>query len=210
MNFSQLFGKKGGKGENKKAHKTDNVEQTLLMLDQKINEQELRLNNLETKTNALQDEAKEKLKAGDKAGAKRLLAKKKKYVEQIKTLEGAMEMMEEQKMMLQNTAQMKDVMQAIINANEVLKDETKGVKVEDLEQMREDMDNIKADQEELNNLFIDYTEENLEDVNEELEELEKQIAQNDIGSLPQAHEEKLHPQKAKNKEEDALNSFLSG
>ena len=35
MNFSQLFGKKGGKGENKKAHKTDNVEQTLLMLDQK-------------------------------------------------------------------------------------------------------------------------------------------------------------------------------
>ncbi len=117
MNFSQLFGKKGGKGENKKAHKTDNVEQTLLMLDQKINEQELRLNNLETKTNALQDEAKEKLKAGDKAGAKRLLAKKKKYVEQIKTLEGAMEMMEEQKMMLQNTAQIKDVMQAIIKAN---------------------------------------------------------------------------------------------
>ena len=120
-----------------------------------------------------------------------------------------MEMMEEQKMMLQNTAQMIDVMQAIKNANEVLK-KTKGVKVEDLEQMREDMDNIKADQEELNNFFIDYTEENLEDVNEELEELEKQIAQNDIGSLPQAHEEKLHPQKAKNKEEDALNSFLSG
>ena len=210
MNFSQLFGKKGGKGENKKAHKKDNVEQTLLMLDQKINEQELRLNNLETKTNALQNEAKEKLKAGDKAGAKRLLAKKKKYIEQIKTLEGAMEMMEEQKMMLQNTAQMKDVMQAIINANEILKEATKGVNVEDLEQMREDMDNIKADQEELNNFFKDYTEENLEDVNEEFEELEKQMAQDNIGSLPQAPKEKLYPQKAKNKEEDALNSFLSG
>ena len=75
MNFSKLFGKKGG---DKKAPKQDKNEQTQLMLDQKIKEQELRLNNIETKTNALQEEAKAKLKAGDKAGAKRILTKKKK------------------------------------------------------------------------------------------------------------------------------------
>ena len=77
------------------------------------------MNNLETKTNALQDEAKAKLRAGDKAGAKRVLAKKKKYVEQMKTIEGAIAMMEEQKMMLDSTLQMKDVMSAIKTGNQV-------------------------------------------------------------------------------------------
>ena len=67
MNFSKLFGKKGG---DKKAPKQDKNEQTQLMLDQKIKEQELRISNIETRTNALQEEAKAKLKAGDKAGAK--------------------------------------------------------------------------------------------------------------------------------------------
>ncbi len=37
MNFQQLFNKKG---TNKKEKNTGNVEQTLLMLEQKINEQE--------------------------------------------------------------------------------------------------------------------------------------------------------------------------
>ena len=66
MDFSKLFGKKG-KGDKPKQDKN---EATTLMLDQKIQEQDLKLNNLETKTNALQDEAKAKLRAGDKNGAK--------------------------------------------------------------------------------------------------------------------------------------------
>ena len=60
--------------------KQDKAQETELMLDQKIKEQELRLNNIETRTNALQEEAKAKLKAGDKSGAKRILAKKKKII----------------------------------------------------------------------------------------------------------------------------------
>jgi hypothetical protein len=74
MNFGKLFGKKDA---GKKPPKQNKNEQTTLMLDQKIQEQELKLKNLETKTNALQEEAKAKLKAGDKAGAKRILGKKK-------------------------------------------------------------------------------------------------------------------------------------
>ena len=157
MNFGKLFGKKDG---GKKAPKPDKNEQTQLMLDQKIKEQELRLNNLETRTNALQDEAKAKLKAGDKAGAKRILAKKKKLVEQMKQIEGAMAMMEEQKMMLDNTLQMKDVMQAIKAGNEAVKVASQGMSVDDLQDMKDQMDEVKADQEELNNFFKDYAEEN--------------------------------------------------
>ena len=207
MNFGKLFGKKDA---GKKPPKQDKNEQTQLMLDQKIKEQELRINNLETRTNALQEEAKAKLKAGDKAGAKRILAKKKKLVEQIKQIEGAMAMMEEQKMMLDNTLQMKDVMSAIKTGNEAVKEASKGMSVEDLEDMKEQMDEVKADQEELNNFFKDYADENQEDVDEELEQLEQQMAEEDTGALPMANKEQLNQVAAqKNNEEEDLNNFLA-
>jgi len=207
MNFGKLFGKKDG---GKKAPKPDKNEQTQLMLDQKIKEQELRLNNLETRTNALQDEAKAKLKAGDKAGAKRILAKKKKLVEQMKQIEGAMAMMEEQKMMLDNTLQMKDVMQAIKAGNEAVKVASQGMSVDDLQDMKDQMDEVKADQEELNNFFKDYADENQEDVDEELEQLEQQMAQEDTNALPIANKEQLNPaQKEAANEEADLNQFLA-
>ena len=209
MNFGKLFGKKDG---GKKAPKQDKNEQTQLMLDQKIKEQELRLQNLETKTNALQEEAKAKLKAGDKNGAKRILAKKKKLVEQIKQVEGAMAMMEEQKLMLDNTLQMKDVMSAIKQGNQAVKEASKGMSVEDLEDMKDQMDEVKADQEELNNFFKDYATENMEDVDEELEGLEEEIAKEETGGLAMANKEQINPvenQKVSNKEEDDLSNFLA-
>ncbi len=207
MNFGKLFGKKDA---GKKPPKQDKNEQTQLMLDQKIKEQELRLNNIEKRTNAMTDDAKAKLKAGDKAGAKRILAKKKKLVEQMKQIEGAMAMMEEQKMMLDNTLQMKDVMSAIKQGNEAVKMASQGMSVEDLEKMKEDMEDVKADQEELNNFFKDYADENAEDVDEELEQLEEQMAKEDSGALPMANKEVLNaPEQVKNKEEDDLSNFLA-
>ena len=209
MNFGKLFGKKDA---GKKPPKKDNNEQTQLMLDQKIKEQELKLNNLETRTNALQDEAKQKLKAGDKAGAKRILAKKKKLVEQMKTIEGAISMMEEQKMMLDNTLQMKDVMTAIKSANQVVKEASKGMSVEDLEKMKEDMEDVKADQEELNTFFKDYADENNEDVEEDLENLEEELAKEAAGEMPVANKEVLNAnqnEKVTTKEEEDLNNFLA-
>ena len=40
-----------------------------------------------------------------------------------------------------------------------------------LEDMKEQMDEVKADQEELNNIFKDYAKENQEDVDEEYQSL---------------------------------------
>ena len=207
MNFGKLFGKKDA---SKKAPKPDKNEQTQLMLDQKIKEQELRINNLETRTNALQEEAKAKLKAGDKAGAKRILAKKKKYVDQIKQIEGAMAMMEEQKMMLESAISTKDMMNAIKAGTAAVKDATKGISVEDLENMKEDMENIKADQEELNDFFKDYADQEQEGVDEELEQLEEQMAKEEAGAMPEFNKENLGPVQAeKNKEEEDLSNFLA-
>ena len=207
MNFAKLFGKKGG---DKKSKGQDKAQETELMLDQKIREQELRLENIEKKTNALQEEAKAKLKAGDKPGAKRILAKKKKYVEQMKQIEGAMAMMEEQKFMLSNVNQTKDVVNAIKQGNEAVKEASKGMTVDDLDAIKSDMEELKANQDELNDFFKEYGEQDAEGVDEELDELEKQMANEDVGAMPVSNKENLGPVPAeKNKEEEDLNAFLA-
>ena len=207
MNFGKLFGKKDA---SKKPPKQDKNEQTQLMLDQKIKEQELRLNNIETKTNALQEEAKAKLKAGDKAGAKRILTKKKKLVEQMKQIEGTMAMMEEQKMMLDNAIQLKDVMGAIKAGSQAVKEASKGVTAEDLENMKEEMDDLKAGQDELNDFFKDYADQEQDGVDEELEQLQQEMAKDEIGEMPNVNPEHLEPvKKEKNKEEEDLSNFLA-
>ena len=207
MNFAKLFGKKGG---DKKSKGQDKAQETELMLDQKIKEQELRLENIERKTNALQEEAKAKLKAGDKGGAKRILAKKKKYVEQMKQIEGAIAMMEEQKFMLTNVNQTKDVVNAIKQGNEAVKEASKGMTVDDLDAIKSDMEELKANQDELNDFFKDYGEQDAEGVDEELDKLEEEMANEDVGAMPVSNKENLGPVPAeKNKEEEDLNAFLA-
>jgi hypothetical protein len=146
-------------------------------LDEKITEQEKRLEDLEAKTNALENEAREKIKVGDRAGAKRILLKQEKIVEHMKQIEGAIAMIEEQKMMLDCTSQMKDVMSAIKCGNSAVKECSKGMSVEDLEYMKENMEDINPDQEELDAFFKDYDNENV-DVDDKLDELERDCAGN--------------------------------
>ena len=207
MNFAKLFGKKDAK---KQPQGGDKTQQTADMLQKKIDEQELKIKNIETKTNAMQNEAKAKLKAGDKAGAKRILAKKKKYVEQIKQLEGAMAMMEEQKFMLENASHTKDVVNAIKQGNAAVKEASKGMSVEDLDTIKGEMEDLKANQDELNDFFKEYGEQDQEGVDEELDELEKEMANEDVGAMPVSNKENLGPVPAeKDKEEADLNAFLA-
>ena len=152
------------------------------------------------------------MKAKDRSGAARLVAKKKKYVEQIKQLEGAVAMMEEQKMMLDNTIQLSGVMKTIKNTNAVVKEAAKELNIDELDKMKEEMDDLKADQEELTGFFKEYGEQNTEDVEEDLAELEAQMEKEEAGELPSANVEVLNPsqpQKVQNKEEDDLNKFLA-
>ena len=207
MNFAKLFGKKDAK---KQPQGGDKAQLTADMLQKKIDEQELKIKNIETKTNAMQNEAKAKLKAGDKAGAKRILAKKKKYVEQIKQLEGAMAMMEEQKFMLENASTTKDIVDAIKQGNAAVKDATKGMSVEDLDNRKGEMEDLKANQDELNDFFKEYGEQDQEGVDEELDELEKEMANEDVGAMPVSNKENLGPVPAeKDKDENDLNAFLA-
>ena len=201
--FKNLF---GGKKEKKKP--AANIDETIAMLDKKIKDMELLINNLEVRQNAMQEEAKKKIKAGDKAGAKRILVKKKKIVEQIKQNEGALMMMEEQKGMLENSATTKGVIDAVKQATAVIK--ANKVDVEEFENVKEIMEEAKADQEELNDFFKDYADQEQEGVDEELEQLEEQMAKEEAGVMPMHNKENLGPVPAqKNKEEEDLNAFLA-
>ena len=207
MDYAKLFGKKGGKKQSQGGNKT---QQTTEMLDQKIKEQDLKIQNIEKKIDALQAEAKAKMKAGDKAGAKRILVKKKRYVDQIKQLEGAMAMMEEQKFMLENAEQNRDLINTIKQGNEAVKEASKGMTVEDLDAIKSDMEELKANQDEINDFFKEYGEQDQEDVDEELDKLEEEMANEEVGAMPVSNQEKLGPVPAeKNKEEDDLNAFLA-
>ena len=208
MNFGKLF----GFGKKKEVPIGQKCQQASLNLDRQIYDIELKIKNMEAKTNALQNEAKSRLRAGDKNGAKRCLAKKKKYVDQIKQLEGALTMMEEQKMMLESADSMRNIVTTIKQTNQVIKETNKGMSIEDLENMRDDMEDIKADQEEINNFFAEYASQDNDDVEEELENLEKEMA-NEAIQLPGAHGRVQNnainqPMQRQKQQEKQLNQFL--
>jgi charged multivesicular body protein 4 len=130
-------------GSKKKDTKPDNKQkalETMKNLGTKISDLEEKIQFLETKKNNQNEVAKQKLKAGDKNGAKQALAKKKKFDEQIKQYDGAIMMMEEQKMMLENAESLREVFQTVDQANKVLIDSTKGFTVDDLDRIRDDLD----------------------------------------------------------------------
>ena len=203
--FKNLF---GGKKDKKNTNTNVNIQETIKNLDKKINDMELLLNNYETRSNALQEEAKKKIKAGDKIGAKRILVKKKKLVDQIKTYEGAIMMMEEQKGMLESAAATKDMIDTVKKANAVIKENK--VDIEQLEQVKEDMDELKDQQAEMNDFFKDYADENQEGVEDDLKALEEEMEKEASRNLPMANKEKISTKEKIKNEENELEKFMMG
>ena len=206
--ISKLFGKK----KKNPAENKDKALQTIQNLDQQIKDLELKIDHYDKQAQNLTNEAKAKLKAGDKAGAKKLLTKKKRFVEQIKQLEGAQNMMEEQRMMLETQDSMKTIFETVSSTNQTIKEIGKGVSVEEIEKAREDMEEMKDAQKEMGDFFAEYADAGNEEVDEELDQLEAEVAKEEV-NLPDANKEKVIQQPpAKEdikKEEDALGDFLA-
>ena len=171
---------------------TNNKEE---ILSQMIKERELQIENLEKSSQALFDEVKIKLQQGDRAGAKRILAKQKKVVDNIKQKEANLMMLEEQKSMLSNIGTCKD----LICCNQAIKAASKNMDIDDFESLKENMDEINDDQEELKDFFKDYKNEE-EDMNEELDLIEQDM---DIQSKIEENIENNNK-----KEEEDLEQFL--
>ena len=199
--FKNLFG--GGKKDKNKSKV--NVEEAIQNLDKKIKDMELLLNNYEVRQNALQEEAKDKLRAGDKAGAKRILAKKKRIVDQIKTTEGALMMMEEQKGMLENAETVKGTIETIKAAGQVIKENQ--VNIEDLEKIKDDMEELKSTNDEIKDFFSDIVDQNEADVEDDLKALEAEMQNDANKELPSAVKTEITGNEVKNEEKD-LEAFI--
>ena len=189
------------KREEKKS-KEDKNETTIEFLEDRINEYEQKINSIDQKMDVLKNEAMEKLKNGDEAGAKRILMKNIKLNEQIKSLEGRLNMMEEQKMKLESSPASKSELEAI-------KECSKACKIDDLENMKEDMEELSTAQQELNDFFKDYEEEeddNKERVDDLMDEFKKQLNQDKSEALPKTELNNIDFKK----EEEDLMDFLDG
>ena len=201
--FKNLF---GGKKKDKPKSNV-NVEQTLQNLTKKINDMDLLLNNYEVRAKALQEEAKKKLKEGDKNGAKRILVKKKKIVDQIKQTEGAIMMMEEQKGMLESVSTTKDILETLKGANEVIKQNK--VDVEELYQIQDDIEDQKQVVGEINDFFSDYVDGEQEGVEDDLKALEDEMEKEADKILPSAVKNNITDDKIKTTNEmKDLEAFL--
>ena len=207
--FQKLFGG-DKKGKDKPKESGGKIEETLQMLDKKIADMELLLKNLDVRQKNLQEEAKQKLKDGDKAGAKRLLAKKKKLLEQLKQTEGAMAMMEEQRLTLESTGQTKQIIDTLKETNQIVKDAMKELNVESLEQLKEEMEEIKEAQNEIHDFFTNYAEEGMDEVEDELKMLEQEEAAQAKNAIPSVNKEKLEYKEDKVKKEELdLDNFIN-
>ena len=206
--ISKLFGKK----KKNPAENKDKALQTIQNLDQQIKDLELKIDHYDKQAQNLTNEAKAKLKAGDKAGAKKLLTKKKRFVEQIKQLEGAQNMMEEQRMMLETQDSMKTIFETVSSTNQTIKEIGKGVSVEEIEKAREDMEEMKDAQKEMGDFFAEYADAGNEEVDEELDQLEAEVAKEEV-NLPDADIEEVYSRTScevrYQKEEDALGDFIA-
>ena len=206
--FNKLFG--GGKKDKPKESKTK-TDDAIQQINKKLSDCELLIQNLDLRQKNLQEEAKKKLKEGDKAGAKRLLVKKKKLFEQMKQTEGAISMMEEQKIMLESAAGTKDVIDTIKYTNSIVQEAMKELNVESLEDLKEEMEEAKTAQKEIADFFTDYANEDMDEVEDELAQLEAEEAQKDKNIIPSSNKgiiEKEPKNKVKNDELN-LDNFLN-
>ena len=205
--FNKLFG--GGKKDKPKESKTK-TDDAIQQIDKKLSDCELLIQNLDLRQKNLQEEAKQKLKAGDKAGAKRLLVKKKKLFEQMKQTEGAISMMEEQKIMLESAAGTKDIIDTIKYTNSIVQEAMKELNVESLEDLKEEMEEAKAAQKEIADFFTDYANEDMDEVEDELAQLEAEEAQKAKNLIPSANKGVIEEPKNKVKNDELnLDNFLN-
>ena len=194
-----LFGGNKKKTEQPKKDNKENVINTINKLNSEIANMEEKIQHLEAKKNGQTELAKEKLKKGDKNGAKQCLQKKKWFDEQIKTIDGAMMMLEEQKMMLDSTMTMGSVYDALREGNKAINIASEGFKVEDLDKIKEEMEDNKMAFEEKNEFFKEASVLDNPELDDELDQLANEI-ENDKMSLPDIKEK----QKVEIKEQKSL------
>ena len=157
------------------------------------------IKRLENDANLKKQKAKEALQAKNKDRARLNLRMEKMYREQIKTADGQLEMIETQINQIESAQSQKDAMTVLQEGNAVLKKLQEKVNVDKYKDISDDMEEIKAKNDEITEFFKDRGIDE-EVVNDELDKLIASVQQEAGADLPRANEEKLEGEKQKEEE----------
>ena len=125
------------------------------------------IKRLERNANLKREKAKEALKLKNKDRAKYNLKLSKMYQEQIKTADSQLTMLEEQISNIEQATTQRDAMKVLEKGNEVLKNLQKECNIEKWEKISDDMNDLKEQQDEINQFFRDRS---MDDVDDDVEE----------------------------------------
>ena len=179
--------------EEKKAkeeqEKKEKLEQAKKDLQLKVIDLESKLDQLNTQAKSFQEQAKKKLAEGDKIKAKHLLSKKKRCMEQVEKINGALMMMDDQLFMIENTEIFGGVTGAIKQATDVLKVEQGKVSVSRIESLTNSIRSLKEKNDEVNKFMEDIKDDALEDLDVEDDFLKLENEVNE--ELPDSNKEKI-------------------
>ena len=158
------------------------------------------IKRLERNANLKKEKAKESLRAKNKDRAKYNLKLSKMYQEQIKTADSQLTMLEEQISNIEQATTQRDAMKVLEKGNEVLKNLQSECNIEKWEKISEDMQDIKDQQDEINQFFRDR---NMDDVDDDVEEEMNKLMEsenNDIeNELPSANKNDIYIEGVSNK-----------
>ena len=175
------------------------------LLDCKMTRDKIKtyIKRLERNANLKKEKAKDALRAKNKDRAKYNLKLSKMYQEQIKTADAQLTMLEEQIANIEQATTQRDAMKVLEKGNEVLKNLQSECNIEKWEKISDDMQDIKDQQDEINQFFRDR---NMNDVDDDVEEEMTKLMEsekNDIeNELPSANKNDIYIENITNKNED--------
>ena len=136
---------------------------------------EIYIQNLELKEKMTKEKVKECLRKKQRDRAKFYLKGCKAYQQRIKIAEGKLSMIEDQIMNIENAHNHKDTIMALQQGNMALKQIQKEVTIEDLENVKEQMDELKDNDREIGDFLKEKLEEDEAGCEDELEQLVKEV-----------------------------------
>ena len=155
------------------------------------------IQKLERNSKLNREKAKESLKQKNKDRAKYKLKLSKMYSEQIKHAESQLTMLEEQMNNLESAITQKEALKILEKGNEVLKNLQNECNIEKWEKISEDMNDIKEQQDEINQFFRDK---NIEDIDNDIEnEMNKLMESDNNIDLPSANKNDIYVDKNEEK-----------
>ena len=158
------------------------------------------IKKLENNAKTKREKAKEALQSKNKDRAKLNLRMEKMFQEQVKTAYGQLEMIETQINQIEAAQSQKDVMTVLQEGNAALKKLQEEVNVDKLQEISDDMEELKAKNDEITEFFKERGIDEEESVNDELDKLIASVQSEANAELPSANKEKLEEEEEKEKE----------